>query len=280
MLQVDDSVIADIGKGFSVPAQPDLLLKIQQLMSDDDLDINVIAETISQDVAVSSKILKTVNSPIYGLSRTISDIQKAACYIGINGITSLVTNTLIKNTFAQSDCSIVLEDFWGNASNIANMCVFVGKQTKQKLSQDKLFSLGLFHDCGIPVMAMKYKDYPEIYEHAYKTPSETLTSIEESIYHVNHATLGYYVATSWRLPKDICELILCHHDRSYLEIINNNISQYYFAVLKMSENIVHNYTHFRDASDWAYVKDSVFTLLNFDEEIYQDIFEDSAEILD
>lgn len=280
MLEINDNVIADIGKGFSVPAQPDLLLKLQKLMAEEELDINVIAKTISQDVAVSSKILKTVNSPIYGLARTISDIQKATCFIGINGIISLVTNALIKNSFNQNECSIALEEFWGNASNIANTCVFISKSVKQKVSPDKLFSLGLFHDCGIPVMAMKYQDYSEIYEHAFNTPSETLTSIEESIYQVNHATLGYYVATSWRLPKDICKLILSHHDRSFLDIINNDISQYYFAILKMAENIVHNYKHFRDAADWAYVKDSVFTLLNLDEEDYQDIFEDCAEIQD
>ncbi|GAA6204127.1 MULTISPECIES: HDOD domain-containing protein [Thalassotalea] len=280
MLTIDDKVIADIGRGFSVPAQPELLLKLQSLMAEDDPDINVIADTIAQDVAVSATVLKTINSPVYGLARSIADIHKAARYIGVNGILSLVTNTLIKRSFKQNDCGIALEEFWTNASNIANTNVFIGKSIKQPLSSDKLFSIGLFHDCGIPVMAMKYDDYTETYEHAMKTPSETLTSIEESIYQVNHATLGYYVASSWRLPKDICQLILCHHDRTFLNILTNQSEQYYFATLKMAENIVHNHKHFRDASDWAYLQDSIFTLLDIDEEDYQDLLEDSADFQD
>lgn len=278
MLKVDENVLADIGRGFSVPAQPNLLLKLQQLMAEPDPDINVIADLITQDVAVSATIIKTINSPVYGLARSISDIHKAARYIGINGIILLVTNSLIRKSFNQNNCSIALEEFWNNASNIANTCVFIGKYVKQAVSTDKLFTLGLFHDCGIPVMASKYGDYNDTYEHAFNTPSETLTSIEESIYQVNHATIGYYVASSWRLPKDICQLILAHHDRSYLDKLTNRAQQFYFAILKMAENIVHNHKHFRDATDWAYLKDSVFTMLDLDEDDYQDIFEDTADI--
>lgn len=278
MLQVDEKVLADIGRGFSVPAQPELLLKLQELMAVPEPDLNDIANAITQDVATSSTILKTVNSPIYGLARSISDIHKAARYIGIDGIASLVTNTLIRRSFNQNECSIPLEDFWNNASNIANTSVFIGKSIKQAVSKDKLFTLGLFHDCGIPVMAQKYRDYSDILEHAFNTPSETLTSVEESVYQVNHATLGYYVASSWRLPKDICQLILSHHDRSYLDTYNNRAQQFYFAILKIAENIVHNHKHFRDAADWLYLRDSIFTLLDIDEDDYQDLFEDSAEI--
>ncbi len=278
MLQVDDKVIADIARGFSVPAQPSLLLELQQLMAAAEPDINLIADTITHDVAISATVLKTINSPIYGLARSISDIGKATRYIGIDGILLLVTNCLLKKSFEQDACSIALEEFWHNANNIAATSVFIGKSLKKEVSNDKLFTLGLFHDCGIPVMASRYQDYTETYEHAFNTPSETLTSIEDSVYQVNHATLGYYVASSWRLPKDICQLILCHHDRGFLDIINNSASQFYFAILKMAENIVHNHKHFRDSADWPFVKDSIFTLLNIDGEDYQDLFEDSAEL--
>ena len=164
MLDVNDSVLADINRGFFVPAQPKLLIKLQQLMAANEPDLNHIAATISQDVSVSSTVLKTINSPVYGLSRSISDIHKSVRYIGLDGIVSLVTNTLIKRSFKQSDCNIALEEFWENATNIANVCVEIGNSLKQAVSKEKLFSLGLFHDCGIPAMAIKYKNYNEIYK--------------------------------------------------------------------------------------------------------------------
>ncbi|WP_284243648.1 HDOD domain-containing protein [Thalassotalea insulae] len=277
MLQVDDKVIADIARGFAIPPQPSLLIKLQQLMANKEPDINELAQVISQDVAISATVLKTVNSPIYGLSRSISDIHMAARYIGSEGILLLVTNCLLRKSFQQSDSSITLEEFWHNANNIANTSVLIGNSLTQNVSKDRLFTLGLFHDCGIPVMASKYADYSQTYEHALKTPSETLTAIEESVYQVNHATLGYYVASSWRLPKDICQLILCHHDREFLSTSSNQSQRFYFAILKMAENIVHRHKYFRDAADWPYISDSVLAILDMADEDYQDLLEDSAE---
>ncbi len=277
MLQIDDQVIADIRRSFAIPAQPSLLLKLQQLISNSEPDINEVAEIISQDVAISSIVLKTVNSPIYGLARSMADIHKAVRYIGINGIISLVSSILIRQSFKQDECSIVLEDFWKNASNIANTSVAIGKSLQKAVSIDKLFTLGLFHDCGIPVMAMKYADYNQTYQHAINTPSQALTDIEENTYQINHATLGYYVASSWRLPRDICQLILSHHDRTYLLTKGNRLQQFYFAILKMAENIVHHNEYFQDTTDWAYLSDHIFTVLDLHEDHYQDLLEDCVE---
>ncbi len=278
MLEVDDKVLADIRRGFSVPAQPSLLLKLQKVMAEAEPNLNVLADTISQDVAVASTVLKTINSPLYGLSRSMSDIPKSVRYIGLNGINALITNTLIKRSFDQKDCNIALEEFWDNATNIANTCVHIGKSLKQAVSKDKLFSLGLFHDCGIPVMAMKYADYNDTYELAHNTPSRTLPLIEDEAYGVNHATIGYYVASSWRLPKDTCQLILAHHDRDFLRLENSRIQKFYYAILKLAENIVYNHKHFRDAADWPYIQEDVFTLLAIDEDDYQDYVEDTESL--
>jgi HD-like signal output (HDOD) protein len=275
MLEVDDKVLADIRRGFSVPAQPSLLLKLQKIMAEDEPDLNILADIISQDVAVASIILKTINSPHYGLSRSISDIHKSVHYIGLNGIYSLVTNILIKSSFDQKDCSIALEGFWDNATHIANTCVHIGKSLKQSVSRDKLFSLGLFHDCGIPIMAMKYSDYNDTYELAYHDQTKTLPMIEDETFGVNHATIGYYVASSWRLPKDICQLILSHHDRGFLKLKGSCDENFYYAILKLAENIVHNHKHFRDSADWPYIHEMVFTLLDIDDDDYKDYFEDT-----
>lgn len=279
MIQVDDKVLADIDRGFSVPAQPELLLKLQKLMSAREPDLNRIADTIAQDVAVSATILKTINSPLYGLARSISDIKKSVRYIGLAGIITLVTSSLLKRSFKDKKASIPLDDFWNNSSNIANSAVFIAKRLKKRISSEKLFTLGLFHDCGIPVMAMKYENYRSTLTQAEQTPSETLPEIEDKAYNVNHATIGYYVATSWRLPVDICQLILRHHEREFLDKIDGSADQLSFAVLKLAENIVYQHKHFRESADWPFLKDSVLTVLDIDEDDIADLVEDLNEQL-
>jgi len=278
MLDINDSVLADINRGFFIPAQPELLIKLQQLMVAKEPDLNNIATIISQDVSVSSTVLKTINSPVYGLSRSISDIHKSVRYIGLEGIVALVTNTLIKKSFKQSQCNIALNEFWDNATSIANVCVEIGNSLKQAVSKDKLFSLGLFHDCGIPAMAMKYKNYDKVYKSSNDKILLSLIEIEEKVYRVNHAIIGYYVASSWRLPKDICQLILSHHDRNFLREENSRIQKFYFSILKMAENIVYYRNNGRDCADWPYMCDSVFKQLDINNDDYQVYLEDMLEL--
>jgi len=278
-INIDDKVLADIGRGFTVPAKPELLIKLQDLMSQDEPNLNDIADTIALDIAISATILKTINSPIYGLARSISDIKKSVRYLGISGIYSLVTSCLLKQGFSQNDCSIELDQFWQNSTNIANIAVLIGQASKQRISSEKLFTIGLFHDCGIPVMALKYGNYQSSLDFSLNNPHRTLPEIEEAVYKINHATLGYYVASSWRLPKDICQLILRHHERGFLKHLDGSEIQLAFAVLKMAENIAYQHKYFCDCADWQYLQDLVLTVLDLDEDEYKDLVEDISEQL-
>ncbi len=280
MLQVDEKIIKDLGRGFKVPAQPKLIIELQHLIEMPEPNLDDIADVIASDVSASAAILKTINSPFYGLSRSISDIHKSVRYIGLNGIVTLVTSKLLRESFTQDECSIPLDDFWDSATTIANAAVYIAKQLNKRVPSEKLFSLGLFHDCGIPVMAMKYKNYGKVLEKSQQTKSLSLIDIEEHAYKVNHANIGYYVATSWRLPVDMCQIILRHHDRSYFQKLDGSQEQLCFAILKMAEQIIYQHKHFRDAPDWQYFQDSVFTVLDCDEEVMQDLIEDITEQLE
>jgi len=265
MLIVDQSVLDDIGRGFSVPAQPKLLLELLKLMADTNPNINAISHAISKDIAVSAAILKTINSPLYGLSRTITDIKMSVNYIGIFGVVMLVTGSLLKKSFDPKNCSIDLESFWQFTSDIASAAMLIGQRYKPQIANDKFFSLGLFHGCGVPVMAMKYKNYQQLLDNALTTPELAFTEIEEQNYGVNHATIGYYVASSWRIPKDVCQIILQHHDRSFINQLNGSQQQDLFAVLKLSEQLVSLKNSNCDSADWPYVQENACKLLAIDE---------------
>jgi HD-like signal output (HDOD) protein len=266
MLNVDQSVLDDIGRGFSVPAQPKLLLELLTLMADANPDIHAISRAISKDIAVSATILKTINSPLYGLGRTITDIKMSVNYIGIFGVVRLVTGSLLKKSFDPKNCSIDLEDFWQLTSDIANVAMSLGQRYKPDIANDRFFSLGLFHACGVPVMAMKYNDYQQLLDNALTTPELALTELEEKHYGVNHATIGYYVASSWRLPKDVCQIILQHRDRNFISRLDGSQEQDLFAVLKLSEYLVSMKYLDCPSADWSYVQENVCKVLVIDED--------------
>ncbi len=277
MLIVDQSVLDDISRGFSVPAQPKLLLELLKLMAETSPDINAISKAISKDIAVSAAILKTINSPLYGLGRTVTDIKMSVNYIGIFGVVMLVTGSLLKKSFDPKNCSIDLEDFWQFTSDISSTAMQIGQRYKPQIANDKFFSLGLFHACGVPVMAMKYGDYQQVLDEALTTPELALTEKEEQHYGVNHATIGYYVASSWRLPKDVCQIILQHHDRNFINDHNSSQEQDLFAVLKLSEQLVSIKYSDCATADWPYVEEKVCALLGIDEDALQNLISEFTD---
>jgi HD-like signal output (HDOD) protein len=271
MLIVNQKVLDDISKGFVVPAQPKLLFNLLKLMAVPYPDVNAIADCISQDIAVSAAILKAVNSPLYGLDRTITDIKMSVKYIGIYGVVMLITNSLIKKSFDPKNCSINLELFWSTTTDISNATIAIGKQFKQDIAMDKLSSLGLFHDCGIPVMAMKYNNYQNVIDQLHCSPDMSLIELEEHHFHVNHAILGYYVASSWRLPKDVCQIILQHHEIDYLDNIDGSQEQDLFSVLKLAEHIVSLKYSGEASTDWPYLEKAVLCVLEIEPEELADV---------
>ena len=63
-------------------------------------------------LSTKSAILKIVNSPAYGLVRSVSNIKQAIMFLGWNGIEALVPSLKLKQMFAQKECCISLERFW------------------------------------------------------------------------------------------------------------------------------------------------------------------------
>jgi len=274
MIDIDDSVLKDIKSGFNLPPKPELLTQLQQTLKDPEPDLNDIANLISTDVATSAAVLKVINSPSYGLARTITDIRQAVMFLGLNSIATLVTGFLLKQAFDNKRCCIKLERFWDTATEIADVATLIGKKIKSKVPTENLHMLGLFHDSGIPALAVKYDDYVKVLGAANRDYDKNLVQHEEEAYKTNHAVIGYFLASSWHLPKSTCQLILRHHDAEYFAERHSDEEHMTLATLKMAENLVHTQKRFIADPDWPFIKDKVLNALQLDEDDYQDIKED------
>lgn len=128
-------------------------------------------------------------------------------------------------------------------------------------------------------MAMKYKNYQYVIDQAYMTPELSLPKIEEQHYQVNHATVGYFVASSWRLPKDVCQIILQHHERDYLATIGDPTKQDLYAILKLAENIISLKYVERPSADWLYIEADVLRVLDINKDNLPDIIKQASEAI-
>ncbi|MCL9782378.1 HDOD domain-containing protein [Vibrio sp. S4M6] len=276
MIKVDEEKLASVVSSFQVPVKPKALSDMQDIMDEEEPDINRVADLISSDIGLSSAILKVINSPYYGMNRSISEIKQAVMIIGLATINSLVTSFLLQSSL-QGKASISLERFWDDSLDVANAMLFIGNKVKDKVPVDMLYTVGLFHNCGIPLLALRFESYKDVLMEANNAGTNSI-SLEEKNYNTNHAILGYFVASSWHLPKDICEIILEHHNLRYFDTISGSQPQLALATLKMAEHMVESVKRHSVSPDWEEFEVRALDVLGLSTVDFADLEDDFHDV--
>ena len=110
--------------------------------------------------------------------------------------------------------------------------------------------------------------------------SKSQVEFENERHSSNHAIVGYYIASGWKLPKDICQVVLNHHENDFLNFSKDHMSNLVFATLKVADNMVSSLKRKQSIQCWEDIKQPCFTQLGIDEDIYCDLAEDLQELWD
>jgi len=198
-------------QGISVPPQPQIMVDLQMEQVMPVPDLKAIARLISQDPGLSGALLKLVNSPHFGLANRIASIQQAVNLLGCNSVINLINAQSIKGEMSD-ETIVTLSRFWDSAQDVAMACLTLAKRIGYQ-SPDEAYTLGLFHNCGIPLMLKRFPGYMSVLEEAYASTGDgqRIVDIENRVLSTNHAVVGYFTAKSWNLPLHLCDAIANHH---------------------------------------------------------------------
>ena len=99
---MNTELIKKIQQCPNLPSLPSIAVQVLDLAGKPDVDIAEIARVISKDPALSTKILRTVNSSFYGRSQHVGTISHALVILGLQSVKTLVlgfslVTTLNKN---------------------------------------------------------------------------------------------------------------------------------------------------------------------------------------
>lgn len=243
--ELTEEQISKILMGIHVPPQPQILVDLQMEQIMPEPDINRIAELISKDVGLAGTMLKFVNSPFFGLANKITSIQQAVSLLGVNTVINILNGLAIKGEMSDENI-VALTGFWDTANDIALVCANVAKQVGYP-NPDEAYTLGLFHNAGIPLMMQRFENYLTVMEESYSGNYERVIDLENEKFNTNHCVIGYYTSKSWNLPTLICQVIAEHHNtqRIFSEKDGRNQQQKtLLAILKVAEHICGNYRIF------------------------------------
>lgn len=242
MAELTEEQIKHILQGIKIPPQPQILVDLQMEQVMPDPDIRQIARLISQDVGLSGTMLKFVNSPFFALTNKITSIEQAVSLLGLTSVMNILNGISIKGEMTD-EAIVNMTRFWDTANDIAMVSATVAKQIGYH-SPDAAYSLGLFHNSGIPLMLSRFDNYNAITVKAYSVADERIIDIENDAFNTNHAVVGYYTAKSWNLPLLICEVIAEHHNATSIfanKDSKNQDKKTLLGILKIAEHICGNY---------------------------------------
>lgn len=259
-------------KGVTIPPRPTMLVDINEELKRDDPDLRRIANLIAKDVGISAAVLKTVNSPLFGLRTKVGSALQAVQMLGAKNVRNIVTGLVLRASLGGK--SLSLERFWDNSERVAGISVYLCSILPRS-PKDEAYTFGIFHDCGIPILMQRFGEYLETLKMA-AGDTRPMPAVEDERHGTNHAVLGYMVAKSWSLPPSICEAILRHHDVSIYAKSDNvaPVVRTLVAINFLAEHLNDTMIRLRSDEQWEHIGEATLDYLGLGQDEYLELRED------
>ena len=214
-LEVPDREAEAIVAGISIPPCPAILTKLIQEMRNDEPDFTKLGKLIGGDVSLAAAMLKTVNSPFYGLRAKATSVQQAIALLGLRNVAQMVTSLLLRDVFSGGS-SELMDDYWESSSAIAEISAALAREFKCT-TRDEAYTFALFRDCGMLAMMNVYSDYRPLLPGDKMPANVDAIGHEDGRFGTDHARIGCQLAKAWLLPADICGAVQWHHNYAAIE---------------------------------------------------------------
>jgi HD-like signal output (HDOD) protein len=208
----DQGVVAALDRLDGLPVLPAFITQMLARADDPEVSAREIADLVSRDQAMASRVLRLVNAPFYGLDRRISSIQHAVLLLGMRTMRNLALSAVLVKSFGESspDRRFDRVGLWRHAV----VCAMGARLIAEQLATDdpeEAFLAGLVHDMGIVVLDQFFHDgFRQVIDLVIGM-GMPLIDAEREVFACDHSTIGRQLARRWNFPAAVAEAIGCHH---------------------------------------------------------------------
>lgn len=256
-----EKLVAAIG----IPPRPAVVLAVMDEKSKAEPDLMVIGDAISHDVGVAAALLKTVNSPLFGLRNPVRSIPHAVSMLGLRQVSTLVNSLALKTTLNTQG----IERFWDQSARIATLSAWLAGKLGHDRDNAHLF--GLFRDAGIPLLMRRFKDYKDTLRLANQPDAPGFTVVEDSRHGVNHAMVGAIVARNWLLSENLRVAIARHHDPDLFSSQTDSEIKNLVALSHLAGQIESRATRNQNDSEWKRLSEPALAWLMLGDEDVEEL---------
>jgi len=213
-------------------------------LSDSSLGPREITDLVVSDPALAAQVLKTVNSPYYGLRHQQASVFRAVLFLGNVEVRSIVLRACMSETFgpAEGPAAALLEDLWQHSFTVSRAAYAIAK-TAGVPHPDEIATAALLHDVGKLISLNTWTAQALAIYQPLRLSDHELLSKHEPDLGVGHERLGQEVAAMWDLPPVTSVTIGLHHVPLYRgpEQVDGNHAA--IAVVHMADLMAHLTQH-------------------------------------
>jgi putative nucleotidyltransferase with HDIG domain len=206
MSNIDPKVLRRKVENIStLPTVPAVLKKLSAIIEKPRITLLEISSFISNDPALTTKVLKMVNSAIYGFPGRIASVSHATMLLGLNVIKGLLLGVSVFELM-QKAMNGLYEHSLGCA--IASRVIAQKKGLKEP---EEVSVAGLLHDIGKVILMLEFQKEYEAAMNNAEVKKIAIFEAEKIQFNATHANVGSWLAEKWCFPRNLIEVIEFHH---------------------------------------------------------------------
>lgn len=168
----DEKIIKDIfdeyyQDEFNLPSMPEVALKINQAIQDENIDLHKIAEIVQTDPMISARAVQVANSAMYANNQPVQTIKGAVQRIGLRTMRTIVMSVALRNLYTPKSPLIKkrMQIYYQHSLRVGVICHVLAKSI-EGLDPEQAFLAGLIHDIGIVPLLIRADTHDEIKNNA------------------------------------------------------------------------------------------------------------------
>jgi diguanylate cyclase (GGDEF)-like protein len=201
----------------TLPSVPAVVVRVLQLSQEEETSINEIAQVVSRDPALTTKLLRVSNSAFYAARYEVTTVNRAVSVLGINATLSLALSFSLAKNLRESGAKGFDSVACWRRSAIAAAAGRALAELANKNMREELFLSGLLQDVGMLVLS---EAIPDIYGDLVATAQGShrkLVELERERLGSDHAAVGAWLLERWNIPERYQLAIAASHDPTVVE---------------------------------------------------------------
>lgn len=179
---------------------PDVYERVREQVESPEGSIAEVARLVGADPALSARLLRLVNSAMYGPRRRIDDVLRAVTLLGLQQVHDLVLAMSLQATFAGiRPAQLDMQRFW-RSSLLTGLAARAAAQAGAQPMSERLFVIGVLSDIGHLVLYQTVPELAAMAQRQAEAGQDTLDAAERRIVGCDFAEVGAALMDRWQLP--------------------------------------------------------------------------------